>query len=204
MGFVRTDIGWLYLLAGAGAVGAAVVYQRSKENEPELLLPSLPLAGAPPLAAPPRPAKKKIQHVDLRGDELAVSLAPPLARLLATKGVSLEDRWARARWSPTDAEVQTGPRADVVVLAVGPGTAITGSLRAHYAQWGAGRGVPVIVLGHPRSPLLPDLVAAMKLHPSRSRVFLPLRDLPLGPDGITPTMATAAVWATDVVRRLGG
>lgn len=204
MGFVRTDIGWLYLLAGASAASAVVVYRRSKENEADGA--PLPLAGAGPSADGKPRARPKVQHVDLRGDELAVALAPPLARLLAAKGASLEDRFARPGWSPTDAEMRVGPRPDVTILAVGPGKAITGSLRSHYAHWGegGGRGGPVLVLAHPRSPLLPDLVAAMKQAPSPHRLLVPLRDLPLAPDGITPSMATAAVWATDVVARLGG
>ncbi len=201
MGFVRTDIGWLYLLAGAGAVGAAVVYQRSKEGE------ALPLAGSPPMPQlPPPPGKApkaKVRHVDLRGDELAVALAPPLARLLATKGASLEDRWSGPGWSPNNAEIVSGPKVDVTILAIGPGK---NADPAHLVGWhgglaNAGRA-PVIVLVHPRSKRANEIAQALRR--SRGHLILPLRDLPLGPDGITPTMATAAVWATDVVHRLGG
>lgn len=192
---MRTDIGWLYLLAGAGALGAAVVYKRSQENESAL--PLLPLAGAPPL--PPGKGKAKVQHVDLRGDDLAVALAPPLARLLAAKGASLDDRWASPGWSPNNAEIVSGPKVDVTVLAVGPGKNVDPARLVgwHGGLANAGRA-PVVVLVHPRARRANEI--AQVLARSRGHLLLPLRDLPLGPDGITPTMATAAVWATDIVR----
>lgn len=220
---MRNDMGWLYLLAGAGAVGAAVIYKRSQE-EGDAPAPQ-PLGFAPPPAvlaagkaalhaahaakiaqkagAAPKPART-IQHVDLRGDELAVSLAPPLARLLATRGASLEDRFARPGWSPTDAEMRVGPKPDVLLLAVGPAKGVPPSFRADLASWGHGREHPTIVLLHPRAPIAKEIYAAGRVRPATRNRMIALRDLPLGPDGITPTMATAAAWAADIVQHLGG
>lgn len=206
MGANTRDLGWMYLLAGAGAVGA-LMYARSTS------------ATAPLGAIAPFASKKPIRHVDLRGDELAVAIAPPLARLLATRGASMEDRWSRAGWSTNDASLWAP--ADVTVLAVGPATHIPLSgvdmglgRAAHKAskartlvRWATSVSdrSPTLVLVHPRAPIGKEILRVRDEEARLGRPVPPvllLRDLPLDPDGVTPTLATAAVWATDLVHAL--
>lgn len=208
MGANTRDLGWMYLLAGAGAVGA-LMYARSTSA-------AAPLGAIAPLAS-----KKPVRHIDLRGDELAVAIAPPLARLLATRGVSMEDRWSRAGWSTNDAS--WWKPADATVLAVGPASHIplsgvdvagldqrstrTASKARTLVRWATSVSdrSPTLVLVHPRAPIGKEILRVRDEEARLGRPVPPvllLRDLPLDPDGVTPTLATAAVWATDLVHAL--
>lgn len=198
---MRTDIGWLYLLAGAGAVGAAVVYRNQTAG-----LGQLPAGTLPDLRSGVGP----FHHVTLFGDELAISLAPPLARLLATKGISLDDRRTRPEWSTNDALILP-PSSSLLVLALGSGRGLPGPHKGtdtwRWATNMASRQRPLVVLLHPRSPLAKEIRDAGQARraPNGAPLFVfPLRDLPLGPTGSTPSMATAAAWAADLVHATTG
>lgn len=178
---MRTDTSWLYLFAGAAAGAALVLHQQRTK---------VPLGST----------------IELRGDELAVALRRPLRHVLGDHRITLWDRSIRPGWSTTDAEIMDGPRPVVSILAVGPGKGLRIGRNSEaeeltrYANsftWRPGGAHPVLLLAHPNAPMTSAVEEAARRAGKHVSV-LRLRALPLGPDHLTPTMATAAVWAADI------
>jgi hypothetical protein len=175
---MRSDMGWLYLLAGGVGLGALVMRRSRRTLAP----------GA---------------TVDLRGDGLALAIARPLRGLLAEERFSLDARRSRRGFSLMDPEIGTAPPS-VIVLALGLPPASPETTATELALWASARASATcpVVIATPPSGAMAALGAALARTTLPHVTVFPLRPAAFDDRLGLPSMATAAVWATDLTAHL--